>query len=103
MVQEGAVEGTADGLIPTEAEGDVGDTATDLRARADALDLAGGADEVNGIVVVLGHARANGEDVRIKDDIIWVEANILNKDAIGPLAHANLGIKYKRNTGVRNE
>jgi len=70
MVQEGGVEGAAHGLVAAEAEGNVGDAAADLGAGADALDVGDGAEEVDGVVVVLGHAGADGEDVGVKDDVL---------------------------------
>jgi hypothetical protein len=45
VVQKGAVEGAADGLVAAEAECEVGHAARDLAARAQALDLAGGCGE----------------------------------------------------------
>ena len=39
VVQEGAVEGAADGFVAAEAEGDVGHAAANLAARTQPLDL----------------------------------------------------------------
>eukprot|EP00983_Pelagomonas_calceolata_P109760 1159591-Pelagomonas_calceolata.AAC.9 len=67
---EGRVEATAHSLVAAEAEGDVGHAPADLGARAHALDLPRGADKVHGIVVVLSHAGADGQDIGVKDDIL---------------------------------
>ena len=91
MVQKGAVEAAPDRLVAAEAEGDVGDAAADLAAGAHALDLARGADKIDGVVVVLGHAGADGEDVGVEDDVLGVEADVLHQDAVRALAHLHLG------------
>jgi len=70
MVQEGGVEATAHSLVAAEAEGNVGDAATDFGAGADVLDHSCRADEVDGVVVVLWHAGADGEDVGVEDDVL---------------------------------
>ena len=90
VVQEGAMEGAAHRLVATEGEGNVGHTAADLAAGAHTLDLAGSAEEVNCVVVVLSHACANCENVGVEDDVLGLKANVLHKDAVGTLAHADL-------------
>mmetsp|Transcript_21753 Transcript_21753/g.56693 ORF Transcript_21753/g.56693 Transcript_21753/m.56693 type:complete len:385 (+) Transcript_21753:624-1778(+) len=90
VVQEGRVEATAHSLVAAEAEGDVGHAPADLGARAHALDLPRGADKVHGIVVVLSHAGADGQDIGVKDDILWVEAHFLHQQLVGTLANADL-------------
>ena len=98
VVQEGAVEATADRLVAAEAESNVGDAAADLAARADALDLRGGLDEVNGVVVVLGETGADGEDVGVEDDVLGVVANILDQDVVRTAADPDL--QASRGTSV---
>jgi hypothetical protein len=90
VVQEGAVEGAAHSLVATEGEGNVGHTTADLAAGAHALDLARGAEEVDRIVVVLGHACADCEDVGVENDVLGLKADLLDQDAVCPLAHAHL-------------
>ena len=90
MMQERRMEGSPHRLIPTEGEGDVGDTPADFAARADPLNLSTSLKEVKRIVVVLSHARADGQDVRVEDDVLGVEANLLHQDFEGPLADAHL-------------
>ena len=53
MVQEGTVEAPPHCLIASEGEGNVGDTPADFAPWALPLDLPGGANEVNSVVVVL--------------------------------------------------
>ena len=84
------MEGAAHRLVATEGEGNVGHTAADLAAGAHTLDLAGSAEEVHSIVVVLSHASANCEDVGVKDNVLGLKANVLHQNAVGTLAHADL-------------
>ncbi len=90
MVQEGAVEAAPHRLIAPEGEGNVGHPSTDLAARALPLDLAGGTDEVHGIVVVLRHAGANSEDVGVENDVFRIKAHLLHQNPEGSGADAHL-------------
>ena len=54
------------------------------------LDPARRVDKVQRVVVVLLHARGHGQDVRIEDDVLWREANFIDKDFVSALADANL-------------
>ena len=47
-----------------------------------ALNVGNRFDEIHGVVVVLFDARRNREDVRVKDDIFWWEADFINQDTI---------------------
>ena len=96
VVQESAVEGAANSLVATEGERDVGHATADLGTRAHALDLASCAEEVHGIVVVLGQACADSEDVGVKDDVLWLKAHLLDQDAVCTLAHAHLQQQQKQ-------
>ena len=78
MMEEGRVKGSADSLVASEAKCDVGDSTTDLGARADSLDLPSGTDKVHSIVVMLRQPGTNGEDVGVKDNVLGVETNVLN-------------------------
>ena len=46
--------------------------------------------EVIGVVVVLRHAGANGEDVGVEDDVLGLEADRLHQDLERPRADAHL-------------
>ena len=52
--------------------------------------------EVHGVVVVLCQAGADGQDVRVEDDVLRVEANVLHEDAVCPLADAHLQCQTER-------
>ena len=63
MEQEGGVESAAHGLVPAEGEGEVRHASADLAPGTQALDLPRRVDEVHAVVVVLLHARPDGEDL----------------------------------------
>ena len=84
------MECSPDGLVASEGESDVGDASTDLTARADVLDDLASPDEIHRIVVVLHHASPDRQDVGIKDYVLWIEANLFDKDPIASLADAHL-------------
>ena len=77
-------------LVPSEGESDVGDAATDLATWADLLDLTTRLKEIHRVVVVLAHASANRQDVRVKDDVLRIEPNVLHQDLESPLADPHL-------------
>ena len=80
----------ADLVVAAEAERDVRDAAADLGVRQVGLDPPRGVDEVDRVVVVLLHAGGDGEDVRIEDDVFGREADLVDQDAVGALADADL-------------
>ena len=90
VVQERRVERAAHGLVAAEGEREVRHAARDLASRAQPLDLAGGVDEINSVVVVLLHASANGENVGIEDDVLGVEAHLLHQKLVRTAADAHL-------------
>ena len=47
-------------------------------------------DEVDGVVVVLLHAGGDGEDVGVEDDVFGRKADLVDEDAVGALADADL-------------
>ena len=53
------------------------------------FDPARGFDEVHGVVVVLLNACADGEDVRIENDVLRREADFIHQNAIRAFANAN--------------
>ena len=90
VIEERRVHRLADLVVAAEAERDVRDAAADLRVREIRLDPARGVDEVDRVVVVLLHAGGDGEDVRIEDDVFGREADLVDEDAVGALADADL-------------
>ena len=96
VVETSAVERATHGLVATEAECDVAHASADLAAGAHALDLARRVDEVDGVFVVLSHARADREDVRVEHDLVVDAANLLHEDLVRALAHAHLVLGGRR-------
>ena len=90
VIQKRGVHGLADLVVAAEAERDIGDAAAHLRMRQVGLDPARRVDEVNRVVVVLLHARGNGENVRIEDDVFRREADLVDQDPVSALADADL-------------
>ena len=90
VIEKRRVHGLADFVVAAKAERDVGDAAADLGVRQVGLDPARGVDEVDGVVVVLLHAGGDGEDVGVEDDVFGREADLVDEDAVGALADADL-------------
>ena len=67
--------------------------AADLRERQVLLDPLRGVDEIHGVVVVLLHAGADGQDVRVENDVLRREADLLRQNAVGALAHLGLALE----------
>ena len=92
VVEEDRVDRLADDLVAAEREGEVRDAAGDLGARAALLDPRNGVDERLGEVGVLLHARGDGEDVRVEDDVLGLEADLVDEQAVGALADLHLAV-----------
>mmetsp|Transcript_911 Transcript_911/g.1852 ORF Transcript_911/g.1852 Transcript_911/m.1852 type:complete len:226 (+) Transcript_911:158-835(+) len=90
MMQKHSMDGLSNLHDTTEAKREVGDSSTNFHIRALLLDLLGGIDEVNTIVVVLFEPCPNSQDIGIKDDILRWEMYLLHQNVIGALANADL-------------
>ena len=90
VVQEAGVDGLPDRLVPAEGERDVAHPSRDAGPGAEFLDAAGRLDEVERVSIVFFDARADGEDVRIEDDVFSGEIEPVAKQAEGPGADFNL-------------
>ena len=84
------MEGAAHGLVAPEGERQVGDATANLATRAESLDFARSVDEVNSVVVVLFHTSTNRQNIRIKDDVLRVETNLLHQELVSAAADAHL-------------
>ncbi len=82
VVEEGSVHGFADSGVSAKREGDIADAAADFGAREEAFELAGGLDKGDGVGVVLFDTGGDGEDVGVKDDIFFGEADFLGEDLV---------------------
>lgn len=56
------------------------------------LDKLSSPDEVDSIVVVFLHARTNGEDVGVKDDVIGVKSHFADQQLVGSTADLNFAV-----------
>ena len=90
--QEHRVDGAAHRLVAAEAEGDVRHPARDARVGQGLLDAGGRLDEVDGVVVVLRDPGRHGEDVGVEDDVLGRKADLVDEDAVGPLADGHLAV-----------
>ena len=90
VIEEHGVDGFAHRVVAAEREAHVGDAARDLGARQVGLDPARRLDEVDGVVVVLLDAGRDREDVRVEDDVLGREADLVDEDPVG--ARADLGL-----------
>ena len=93
VVQEHGVDRLAHRLVAAEREAHVGHAARHLRARQVLLDPARRVDEVDGVVVVLLDARRDREDVRVEDDVLGREADLVDQDAVRALADLGLALE----------
>ncbi len=94
VIQKRAVHRLAHGVVAAKAEADVADAAADLRVRQVFLDPLRRADEVHGVVRVFLHAGADGEDVRVKNNVLRRNTDFLDQQIVG--AAADFGAPLKR-------
>ena len=72
-------------FITTEREGHVTHTTGDLGVRQILSDVLTAVDEVHSVVVVFFDTGSNGKDVRVEDDVLWQEADLIHQNAVGTL------------------
>src|ERR1035441_1177632 len=89
VIKEGGVHGLADLVVAAEAKRYIGNAATDLSVGQIGFDPARSVDKVDGVVVVLFHARRDGEDVGIEDDVFGRETYFADKNIVGAFADAD--------------
>src|SRR3546814_11852786 len=80
-------------LIAAEGEGHVADTAADHRIRKLLLDVANRGDVVDRVVVVLLDPGGDGEDIRIEDNVLGRESDLLGQDLVGASADSDLALR----------
>ena len=84
--EEDRVDRLAHRVVAAEAEGDVRDAAGHQGVGQGLLDPAGRLDVVGAVGRVLLDARRHREDVRVEDDVLGREADLVDEDPVGPLA-----------------
>ena len=67
-----------------------------LAVGEDLLQLADRLDELDGVVVVLLDAGADGQDVDVEDDVLGRKADLLGQQLVGPLADRDLVVRGRR-------
>ena len=92
VVKEDRMHRLAHRFVAAEAEGKVRDPARDMDMRQGLDDPAGGVDEIDAVIVVFLDSRRHGEDVRVEDDILGREADLLRQDLIGAGADLDLAV-----------
>ena len=86
MEQEHRVDGLADRVVAPERERHVRDAAGDVHPGQVLLDPGAGLDEVDAIARVLLDAGGQREAVRVEDDVLGRETDLLGQDPVGPPA-----------------
>ena len=92
VVQERRVHGLAHHVVAAERERQVGDAAAGPHARAALLDQRQRLDERLGVTVVLGDAGGDREHVRVEDDVLGREPDLLREQVVGPAADLHLAL-----------
>eukprot|EP00053_Salpingoeca_punica_P018065 m.175524 g.175524 ORF g.175524 m.175524 type:complete len:1311 (+) comp17350_c0_seq2:4566-8498(+) len=87
--EEDGMHGLADLVHATEREAEVGDAAADAGARTSLLDDGDALDKVLAVGAVLLHARGDGEDVRVEDDVVRVEVDLLHQNLVAAFTDAH--------------
>lgn len=52
-----------------------------------------GRDEADCILVVFLHACTNGQDVGVKDDVVWVESHFVDQQLVGTSANLHFALR----------
>ena len=92
VVEEHRMDRLADRLVAAERERHVRDASGDPGSRQPLLDLPDGLDEGERVLVVLGDAGCDSEDVRVEDDVLGVESGALCQQVVGALADRDLAL-----------
>ncbi len=87
MEQEHGVHGLTEIVVATEREREVAYAAAHLCAGEIVVNPFRGTDEVEGITVMFLHARGDGQDVRVKNDVLRRERQFLGKQTVGTGAY----------------
>ena len=93
MVEERAVHRLTHGVVAAKAEADVADAAAYFREREILFDPLRRANEIDGIIGVLLHAGADGEDVRVENDVLRGEPDLLREQVVSALADLGPALK----------
>ena len=90
MIEKRRMDRFANDVVAPETKGDVGNAAAHFRVRQVGVDPTSRVDVIDRVVVMLLHARGNGEDIGIEDNVFWSKSDFINQDSVGAFADANL-------------
>ena len=92
VVEECRVHRLAHGVVAAEGEREVRNAARDLGAGQVFVYPARGVDIGFGVAVVFGHARGDGQDVGVEDDLFGRES-VVRQQVVGPAGHPDLAFE----------
>ena len=98
VVEKDGVDRLAHRVVAPKRERDVRDAARGLGVGEGLVYLAHRLDKVHAVVVVLVYAGGYGEDVRVEDDVLGREADLLREDLVRPSADLDLPVLRVRLT-----
>ena len=87
MVEENSMHGLADIVVATQGETQVADASADVGSGKVALNPSSRLDEVHGIVVVLFHARSDGQHIGVEDDVQRIHPYLFGQYLVGTLGN----------------
>jgi len=86
MEQKNRVHGFPHRVVAPEGEGEVADASAYPCLRKVCLDPGNGADKISCVGVVLFDARANTQNIGVKDDVAWEEASLSGQEVVSARA-----------------
>ena len=78
------------GVVAAIRERDIGEATRCANPGATLFNFADRLNEIEGVTVVLLHARSDSEDIGVENDILGVDARFLGENFIGSFADSNL-------------
>ena len=84
MVQEGGMHGFPHRVVAPERKGDIGNAAGNVGMGQVGGNPARRLEEIQGVIGVFRNARADGQHVRVKDDVLLRELHPVHQQVIGP-------------------
>ena len=93
VVKEARVHGFSNEVVAAKGKGDVADSSTCPGMRASGLDFPDRIDEVDAVRIVFGHARGQGKNVGVENDVFGREPDFLDEDFVRPLANPHFVVQ----------
>ena len=89
VVQKHRVNGLSDGFIAPKRKRHVRHAAAYFGVGQMGFYPARGVNKINGVVVVFFNARADGQNVGVKNNILWFEPHLIDQNPVGAFADLN--------------